>query len=133
MVGIVTEVGVGVSSLKVGDRVVVFDSVSCGFCEKCVVGQRAYCLTINPPFEGDFFGINIGGREINGGQAQFVLVPFAEQSTLTLPPGDLHELDYLLLADIWPTAWECLDRSEFEAGDSVVVFGAGKGHPMRNN
>jgi len=43
-----------------------------------------------------------------------------------LPPGDVHELDYLLLSDIWPTAWQCLDYAEFQAGDVVAVFGAGK-------
>ena len=58
--------------------------------------------------------------------AQFVRVPFATQSTIILPPGTEHELDYVLLSDIFPTAWTCLEFSGFQAGDTVAVFGAGR-------
>jgi hypothetical protein len=52
-------------------------------------------------------------------------MPHAEQSVIVLPPGKQHELDYLLLTDIWPTAWTGLDFSGFQPGDTVAVFGAG--------
>ena len=53
-------------------------------------------------------------------------VPNAEVNFIMLPPGDEHELDYLLLADIWPTAWWALDAAGQVFGDIVVVFGAGR-------
>ena len=52
-------------------------------------------------------------------------VPFAAQNLLIVPDGKQNELDYLLLADIWPTAWWALDRAEQVIGDTVAVFGAG--------
>ena len=52
-------------------------------------------------------------------------VPFANANVLKLPAGDVHELDYLLLADIWPTAWYALEYAGQVVGDTVVVFGAG--------
>jgi threonine dehydrogenase-like Zn-dependent dehydrogenase len=51
-------------------------------------------------------------------------VPFANANLLVLPPGNEHELDYLLLADIWPTAWHALECAGQVLGDTVVVFGA---------
>lgn len=57
--------------------------------------------------------------------AQYARIPFATQTTSLLPPGTDHELDYLLLSDVWPTAWTCLDFAIFKPGDNVAVFGAG--------
>jgi threonine dehydrogenase-like Zn-dependent dehydrogenase len=59
---------------------------------------------------------------MNGGQAQFMRVPNANANVLVVPPGDEHELDYLLLADIWPTAWFALDAAGKVLGDRVVVL-----------
>lgn len=53
--------------------------------------------------------IEPGALVLDGGQAQFMRVPFANANLLILPPGNEHELDYLLLADIWPTAWYALE------------------------
>ena len=68
MIGIIEKVGSGVTTLQVGDRVLVYDGASCGFCDNCVKGLRAYCLTVNVPFEGDYFGIPFEGFQLNGGQ-----------------------------------------------------------------
>jgi threonine dehydrogenase-like Zn-dependent dehydrogenase len=66
-----------------------------------------------------------GALVLDGGQAQFMRVPFANANLLILPPGNKHELDYLLLADIWPTAWYALECAGQVPGDTIVVFGAG--------
>jgi len=60
-----------------------------------------------------------------GGQAQYLRVPYADFNALTLPPGKEHEADFALLADIFPTGWHGLVLSGFQAGESVAVFGAG--------
>lgn len=60
-----------------------------------------------------------------GGQAQYLRVPYADFNALTLPPGVEHEADFALLADIFPTGWHGLVLSGFQSGESVAVFGAG--------
>lgn len=113
-IGVIEEVGSAVTTLKKGDRVVV----SAG--------------EFKDDADGDFtidgiFGIGHYGAftQINGGQSQFMRVPNADVNFLVVPKGDDHELDYILLADIWPTAWFALDSAGQVFGDTVVVFGAG--------
>lgn len=60
-----------------------------------------------------------------GGQAQYIRVPFADFNALKLPKGTEHEADFILLADIFPTGWHGLVLSGFKSGESVAVFGAG--------
>ena len=60
-----------------------------------------------------------------GGQAQYLRVPFADFNALKLPPGKEFEADFALLADIFPTGWHGLVLSGFQSGESVAVFGAG--------
>lgn len=60
-----------------------------------------------------------------GGQAEYVRVPFADFNALKLPPGNKHEEDFALLADIFPTGWHGVEISGFRPGESVAVFGAG--------
>lgn len=60
-----------------------------------------------------------------GGQAQFIRVPYADFNALKLPPGTEHEADFALLADVFPTGWHALELAGFKSGDSVAVFGAG--------
>jgi len=60
-----------------------------------------------------------------GGQAEYVKVPFADFNALKLPPGTEHEEDFALLADIFPTGWHGVQLSGFRPGESIVVFGAG--------
>jgi threonine dehydrogenase-like Zn-dependent dehydrogenase len=60
-----------------------------------------------------------------GGQAQYLRVPFADFNALKLPKGTEHEADFILLADIFPTGWHGLVLAGFQSGESVAVFGAG--------
>ena len=115
IVGIVHSVGSKVFDVKVGDRVIVAGVLS----EDELDGAVA-------EIGGLGIGTFQGFEQFNGGQAGFVRVPFASDNLLLLPAGKQHELDYVLLADIFPTANWALDCSGFVFGDVVVVFGAGK-------
>lgn len=114
-IGVVEVVGNAVSTVKVGDRVVV-----------CAVEHKIASNGKSELHGG--FGVGDYGfpfPTFDGGQAEFLLVPFADDNLLVIPPGKSHELDYLLLADIWPTAWSALQFAGQIAGDIVVILGAG--------
>ena len=64
-------------------------------------------------------------KAAQGGQAQYIRIPYADFNALKLPPGSEHEADFSLLADIFPTGWHGLELSGFKPGDTVAVFGAG--------
>ncbi len=113
-IGIVEEVGEDITTLKKGDRVVV----DCFF-------DEATDNTDVETVSGLGLGAYPGFPQRNGGQANYLLVPFANVNLLPVPVGEEHELDYLLLADIWPTAWWALECAGQVIGDTVVVFGAG--------
>ncbi|PMD58295.1 putative S-glutathione dehydrogenase, partial [Hyaloscypha bicolor E] len=114
IVGVVHAIGSKVHDLKIGDRVIVSAVVF----EDGLEG-------VDPVIGGLGVGTLPGLQQFNGGQANFVRVPFASENLLLLPTGKQHELDYVLLADIFPTANWALDCSGFVFGDVVVVFGAG--------
>ncbi|KAI0344301.1 GroES-like protein [Trametopsis cervina] len=122
--GIVDEVAPGVSLLKKGDRVVMPFNVACGHCLNCEEGKSAFCTEVNPGFAGGAYGYVAMGP-YQGGQAEYVRVPFADFNALKLPPGREHEEDFALLADIFPTGWHGVELSGFKPGESVAVFGAG--------
>lgn len=122
--GIVIETGSGVSLLKKGDRVVMPFNVADGRCRNCEEGKTAFCTGVNPGFAGGAYGyVAMGPYE--GGQAQYLRVPYADFNCLKLPPGTEHEADFALLADIFPTGWHGLVLSGFQPGESVALFGAG--------
>ncbi len=122
--GVVTDVGPGVASVKEGDRVVLPFNVACGFCRNCLAGKTGFCLTVNPGFAGGAYGyVSMG--PYTGGQAQYLRVPFADFNCLQLPKGDEHESDFAMLADIFPTGYHGAVLAEVSPGESVVVFGAG--------
>lgn len=79
---------------------------------------------VNPGFAGGAYGYVAMGP-YQGGQAQYLRVPYADFNALVLPPGTENEADFALLADIFPTGWHGLQLSGFQPGDSVAVFGAG--------
>ena len=115
VVGIVHAIGDQVQDLKVGDRVIVSAVIN----EDLLDGETELV-------GGLAFGTLPGIEQFNGGQAGFLRVPFATDNCILLPKGNKHELDYVVLADIFPTSNWALDASGFTFGDVVVVFGAGK-------
>ncbi|KAL0564713.1 hypothetical protein V5O48_017329 [Marasmius crinis-equi] len=119
--GIVDEVGSGVTLLKKGDRVVMPFNVACGRCLNCEERRSAFCTNVNPGF---VCGRVIPPLNLPRNQ-EYVRVPFADFNALKLPPGTEHEEDFALLADIFPTGWHGVELSGFRPGESVAVFGAG--------
>lgn len=122
--GIIQDVGSGVTSLKRGDRVVMPFNVACGFCKNCVAGYTGFCLTVNPGFAGGAYGYVAMGP-YTGGQAEYLRVPYADFNCLPLPPGREHEADFAMLADIFPTGYHGCELADVRPGESVTVYGAG--------
>ncbi|GIH46664.1 Threonine dehydrogenase [Microbispora rosea] len=125
--GEVVEVGPGVVRVRVGDMVCVPFNVACGFCANCESGLTAFCLTTNPEpgVDGAAYGFADMGP-YNGGQAELLRVPFGDYNCLVLPEDARErQTDYVMLADIWPTGWHATQLACVQAGDSVVIYGAG--------
>jgi glutathione-independent formaldehyde dehydrogenase len=123
--GIIEEVGSGVTVLEEGDRVVMPFNVACGFCKNCEAGFTGFCLTVNPSgFAGGAYGYMAMGP-YPGGQAEYLRVPYADFNCLLLPAGTEHESDYALLADIFPTGYHGCELASVSAGETVAVYGAG--------
>ena len=115
-VGTVESAGAGVKTVKAGDRVLVSCISACGSCQYCRMGHAGQCLG---------GGGWILGHKIDGTQAEYVRVPFADTSTYPLPAGASDE-DILMLADILPTGYEVgVLNGCVRPGDVVAVVGAG--------
>jgi len=115
-VGTVDAVGAAVKTLKVDDRVLVSCITSCGSCRFCREGRYSQCLG---------GGGWILGHTIDGTQAEYVRVPFADTSTYPVPAGVADE-QILMLADILPTGYEVgVLNGAVQPGDVVAVVGAG--------
>lgn len=120
-VGTITEIGSSVSTLSVGDRVIISCVKSCGHCANCKTGLYSHCL-------GDEGTSGIGwifGHLIDGTQAEFVRVPYAENSVYKVPEG-VTEDQAVMLSDILPTGFEIgVQNGQIKPGDVVAVIGAG--------
>lgn len=124
--GVVEEVGSAVVTLKRGDRVVVPFNIACGTCFYCERGLSSMCESSNCSCSigGGAFGYShtTGGYE--GGQAEFVRVPFADVGPFKIP-DDMQEEDVLFLSDILPTGYQAAEMGSIKPGETVCVFGAG--------
>lgn len=116
MVGIVEQVGEAVSSVRPGDRVAVNVETFCGQCFFCQNGWVNNCTDPNG-------GWALGCR-IDGGQAEYVRVPYADQG-LTRIPDSVTDLQALLVGDVLATGYWAAKISEIRSGDTVLILGAG--------
>jgi len=114
-IGIVEEVGTGVSRFHKGDRVLISCITACGKCEYCRRGMPSHCE------QGGW----ILGNTIDGTQAEFVRIPFADTSLYPIPEN-ADEDAMVMLSDILPTGYECgVLNGAVKPGDTVAIFGAG--------
>lgn len=113
--GEVIEVGAAVERVRVGDRVCVPFNVSCGYCKNCERGLTAFCLTANPPYAGAAFGFGMG--PYNGGQAEYLRVPYGDFMCLRLPrERPEKETDYVMCTDIFPTGYHATELAGLRPG-----------------
>jgi threonine dehydrogenase-like Zn-dependent dehydrogenase len=133
--GIVEDVGKNVTKLKPGDRVVVPFPIACGHCFFCNHDLPGHCEHSNPEHYGPEGGVltEKGGALFgytdlyggyDGGQAQYVRVPYANFGPRLVPDGFTDE-QMLFLTDIFPTGYTGVDWGEIKGGESVAIFGAG--------
>jgi threonine dehydrogenase-like Zn-dependent dehydrogenase len=122
----VQEVGSGVQRLKVGDHVLVPFNVFCGSCYFCQRELYANCHNVNPEATalGGVYGYSHTAGGYDGGQAEYVRVPFADIGPTVIPPG-MHIEDAVLLTDVVPTGYQAAEMGDIKENDTVVVFGAG--------
>ena len=114
--GVIDEVGPGVTSFKKGDRVLLSCISACGKCAECRKGMYSHCGR---------GGGWILGNTIDGTQAEFVRTPFADTSLYAVPKG-ADEDALVMLSDILPTAFECgVLKGAVAPGDTVAIVGAG--------
>ena len=123
--GVVEEVGAGVTGLEQGDRVVMPFTVACGFCRNCRAGSSGSCLTVAPAGRaGSPYG-GVAPVPCAGGQAEYLRVPYADVNCLPLPDGTDHESDYVLLSDVFPAGYHGCRLAGLSPGGTVAVYGAG--------
>ena len=124
--GVVEEVGPSVEHLKRGDRVVVPFNISCGTCFFCERELYGMCESSNPNSEiaCGVFGYSHSTGGYDGGQAEYVRVPFADVGPMKIPE-DMEDEDVLFLSDIFPTGYQAAEMGGVEEDDTVVVFGCG--------
>lgn len=133
--GIVEEVGSGVTNFKKGDRVVVPFTVACGQCYFCQHQLQMHCEHSNPEFYGPdggmltekgggLFGYSDLYGGYNGGQAEYVRVPYGDYGLRHVPEG-LKDEQVLFLTDIFPTGWSSIEWGELRGGETVAIFGSG--------
>ena len=125
--GEIIEAGSDVQFLKVGDLVSVPFNIACGRCRMCKTGNTGVCLNVNPARPGAAYGyVDMGGWV--GGQAQYVMVPYADWNLLKFPDRDqaLAKIkDLTMLSDIFPTGYHGAFTAGVTTGSTVYIAGAG--------
>jgi alcohol dehydrogenase len=114
-VGVITEVGNGVTNFKTGDHVLISCITSCGKCDYCKKGMYSHCEN----------GGWVLGHTIDGTQAEYVRIPFADTSLYQIPEGSDEEA-LVMLSDILPTGFECgVLNGKVQPGSIVAIVGSG--------
>ncbi len=125
--GIVEEVGAGVSQIAPGDRVVIPFNISCGRCFMCDKGLMSQCETTQV-HEYDtgaaFLGYTKLYGQVPGGQAEFLRVPQAQFGPIKVPEGPPDDR-FVYLSDVLPTAWQAVEYADVPDGGSLLVLGLG--------
>lgn len=125
--GEVVEKGPDVEFIQVGDLCSVPFNISCGRCRNCKTGKTGICLNVNPDRPGSAYGyVDMGGWV--GGQAEYVMVPYADWNLLKFPDRDQAMekiLDLTMLSDIFPTGYHGCVSAGVTTGSTVYIAGAG--------
>lgn len=132
--GEVVDVGAQAQNLKVGDRVVIPFTITCGECDQCKKGNFSVCERTNRNADqaAKMFGHTTAGLfgythltgGYAGGQAEYVRVPFADSTHVQVPDA-LSDEQVLFLGDILPTGWQAAKQCDIEPTDTVAVWGGG--------
>lgn len=125
-IGVVEQVGPDVKNLKIGDNVLVPFNIACGHCAFCKQELFGNCHESNPEATavGGIFGYSHTAGGYDGGQAEYVRVPYADVGPMIIPDW-MDPDDAVLLTDVVPTGYQAAEMGGIKKGDTVVIFGAG--------
>ena len=127
ILGEVIEAGPDVEFIKVGDLCSVPFNIACGRCRNCKEGKTGVCLNVNPARPGAAYGyVDMGGWV--GGQAEYVMIPYADWNLLRFPDRDqamAKITDLTMLSDIFPTGYHGAVSAGVKPGSTVYIAGAG--------
>lgn len=118
-VGVVAEVGSGVTKFKPGDRVAVAPTTWCGHCPDCNRGEVSYC-----PNGGVWGGGELFGKDLAGAQTSYIRVPYAHNCAIPIP-DNVPDDEAIFVGDIFATGYTAAYEAHIQTGDRVVIFGCG--------